>query len=324
LEADATYYWRVDAVAADGTVHTGDTWSFKTLNPPPPEWTSLDIATTGGSTSYDTATGAFTIIAGGADIWGTGDEFHFCHQQPTLTRGDCTLIANVVSFPVPDGGDNWQKAGLMIRDSLDAGSKNAFIAITGSSGDGSTFQRRVDTGVDSESSRTLVVPPPPASIKLVREGDTFTGYVLLDGQWQQQGDSATVVMGDEVYVGLAVTSHKAGLLATVVIDNVSITTPNPNIVSGPDPADGAVEVAKTPTLSWIPGATAATHDVYLSADQQAVIDGTAPVTTVTEASYSPADLAKGITYYWRVDEVEADGTTHTGAIWSFTVTTLGR
>ncbi|HNS21140.1 MAG TPA: PA14 domain-containing protein [Sedimentisphaerales bacterium] len=28
LQAGVTYYWRVDAVASDGTVHTGDVWSF--------------------------------------------------------------------------------------------------------------------------------------------------------------------------------------------------------------------------------------------------------------------------------------------------------
>ncbi|MHC4189565.1 MAG: fibronectin type III domain-containing protein [Planctomycetota bacterium] len=93
----------------------------------------------------------------------------------------------------------------------------------------------------------------------------------------------------------------------------------------PDPADGATEVVKLVTLSWTPGITAASHDVYFSDDQQAVIDGTAPVTNVTEASYSPGMLDKGKTYYWRVDAVEADGTTkYTGDIWSFTVTTAGR
>jgi len=65
--------------------------------------------------------------------------------------------------------------------------------------------------------------------------------------------------------------------------------------------------------------------VYFSADSAAVSDGTAFKGNQAETSYSPADLEKGITYYWRVDEVEADGTTkHTGDVWSFTVTTLGR
>ena len=104
----------------------------------------------------------------------------------------------------------------------------------------------------------------------------------------------------------------------------SFTTESGNATE-PDPADGATEVPKMVTLSWMPGLTAASHDVYFSADQQAVIDGTAPVTNVTETSFSTEMLDKGKTYYWRVDAVEADGTTkYTGDVWSFTVTTAGR
>ena len=93
----------------------------------------------------------------------------------------------------------------------------------------------------------------------------------------------------------------------------------------PDPADHAVDVVQDKTLGWAPGLTAASHDVYFGSDEQAVRDGTAPVTGVTEARYNPGRLARGQRYYWRVDEIEADGTTkYTGAVWSFTVTTVGR
>ncbi|GAG48141.1 unnamed protein product, partial [marine sediment metagenome] len=33
----------------------------------------------------------------------------------------------------------------------------------------------------------------------------------------------------------------------------------------------------------------------------------------------PDGLSEGMTYYWRIDEVEADGTMHKGKVWSFTV-----
>jgi hypothetical protein len=33
----------------------------------------------------------------------------------------------------------------------------------------------------------------------------------------------------------------------------------------------------------------------------------------------PEGLVPGTTYYWRVDEIEADGTKHSGSIWSFTI-----
>jgi hypothetical protein len=74
----------------------------------------------------------------------------------------------------------------------------------------------------------------------------------------------------------------------------------------------------------VAGETAVSNNVYLSTDQQAVIDGTVAPVNVTDATHNPGALAKGATYYWRVDSVEADGTTHAGSVWSFTVTSLGR
>ena len=70
----------------------------------------------------------------------------------------------------------------------------------------------------------------------------------------------------------------------------------------PDPNSGATDVGVDAILNWRMGREAAKHDVYLSTDEQAVVDGTVPVTTVTEPGYaSSLDLAS--TYYWRIDEV---------------------
>jgi hypothetical protein len=87
----------------------------------------------------------------------------------------------------------------------------------------------------------------------------------------------------------------------------------------PQPASGATDVQPQLTLSWNPGGRAALHNVYLSTNEQTVIDGTAPVTTVTEAAYGPLALGLGKTYYWRVDEVnEAEvPAVWEGDIWSF-------
>jgi len=73
-------------------------------------------------------------------------------------------------------------------------------------------------------------------------------------------------------------------------------------------------------LGFRAGREAAKHNVYLSTDQQAVIDGTAGATAVMEASHGPLPLDLGTTYYWRVDEVnEAEiATTWQGELWNFT------
>ncbi len=100
--------------------------------------------------------------------------------------------------------------------------------------------------------------------------------------------------------------------------------------SDPAPADGAVHVDTWANLAWTPGETAASHDVYFGEnfdDVDAGAEGTfygnqtSPSFIVGFPGFAvPDGLVLGMTYYWRIDEVEADGTTiYKGDVWSFTV-----
>ncbi len=92
----------------------------------------------------------------------------------------------------------------------------------------------------------------------------------------------------------------------------------------PKPANGAVDVLQTSTLSWSAADAAASHDVYFGADANAVRDANASSPEyqgsmdLGSESYDPGELEWNTTYYWRVDEVEADGTIRTGSLWRFT------
>jgi len=94
----------------------------------------------------------------------------------------------------------------------------------------------------------------------------------------------------------------------------------PVLAREPSPDSGTTDVAVDITLSFRAGREADKHDVYLSSDEQAVIDGNAPVTTVTETSFGPLSLDLGTTYYWKTNEVNEAETTTTwqGDIWNFT------
>ena len=81
----------------------------------------------------------------------------------------------------------------------------------------------------------------------------------------------------------------------------------------PVPADGAVEVDAM-TLEWTAADTAVSHKVYLSTDE--TIDES-DFLAEAQMALQFADLAPGTAYYWRVDEVEADGTITEGDVWSF-------
>jgi len=88
-----------------------------------------------------------------------------------------------------------------------------------------------------------------------------------------------------------------------------------------NPLNGATGVL-SPLLQWTPGDTAVSHDVYFGTNPT---PGTAEFMTRTNYTmyWHAPGLTPGATYYWRVDEVEADGVTiYKGDVWSFTAATL--
>jgi hypothetical protein len=97
-------------------------------------------------------------------------------------------------------------------------------------------------------------------------------------------------------------------------------------VTGPNPADGAVDVSPTQPLKWNAGAVAASHEVYFGSDADAVKNATKSSPeykgpkALGEESYDPGKLALTSTYYWRVDEVNGvnPDSPWAGNVWSFT------
>lgn len=88
------------------------------------------------------------------------------------------------------------------------------------------------------------------------------------------------------------------------------------LAKGPTPTNGKSEVVDT-QVDWIAGATAIKHAIYMGTDpEQLTLQGMAakPPFTVTKLSLDP-----GVTYHWRVDEVDADNNTYPGPVWSFTM-----
>ena len=91
---------------------------------------------------------------------------------------------------------------------------------------------------------------------------------------------------------------------------------------GAEPANGDILNTTDVTLRWTPGDGAAQHHVYVGQNANDVKSGTSSVDqgTTTGTSFSNYSWELGKTYYWRVDEIEADGVTvHAGAVWSFTI-----
>ena len=92
----------------------------------------------------------------------------------------------------------------------------------------------------------------------------------------------------------------------------------PGQASNPSPADTATDVSINADLSWTAGSNTDSHDVYF---------GTNPTPDAGQfqgnqgsTSFDPGTLAYDTTYYWAIDETNANGTT-LGPVWSFTTGT---
>jgi hypothetical protein len=180
----------------------------------PPPWADADVGTPGlaGSASFNA--GVFSISGSGSDIYNASDQFHFAYQPAT---GDMTLTAQVTSL---QSANAWSKSGVMLRETTTSSSKYVGLYLTTSNG--ISMQYRSGTGsnaVDLARATGLVAP---YWVRLVRAGDTFTGYRAQFGtNWTQVG-SIAFTMSTNQMAGLAVCSHDNTRLNSSAFANVSI------------------------------------------------------------------------------------------------------
>ncbi|HEX9335276.1 MAG TPA: ABC transporter permease subunit [Pseudonocardiaceae bacterium] len=170
------------------------------------------------------------------------DSFYFVHQSLT---GDGSITARVTSLTgqyspngtaaVGQGGADlvsgvqpWSKAGIIIKQNLNAGSAYAAVMLTGSNGVRMQDNYTHDTA-GSAAARWL---------RLTRAGDTITGYDSTDGtNWTAIG---TTKLSGTAQIGLFTTSPGHEVItqsfggssgrggptrATAVFDNVDRTGP---------------------------------------------------------------------------------------------------
>jgi hypothetical protein len=86
----------------------------------------------------------------------------------------------------------------------------------------------------------------------------------------------------------------------------------PSQASNPSPADSATDVSIDADLSWTTGSGSTSSDVYFGTTSPGAFQGNQTATT-----FDPGTMSNNTTYYWRIDEINAAGTT-TGVVWSFT------
>ena len=342
LEPETTYYWRVDEFDGMQT-RKGDVWSFTTVSevavtdPNLAIWWTLDEGM--GMTAVDWSGHNYHGIVNGDAQWTDG------FQGTALTFADDVYVETVddsgIAGAAPRTCCAWIKTATANRNIMSWGQNVA----------GQKWRMRLDAtgGLRIEVNGgynygvTNLADGRWHHVALTFEDDgspdALDTLLYVDGQLDATAasldepiDTATgpVRIGESPW-------HNAPFIGQIddarVYDKVltaeqiqQVMRGDPLLAGDPEPARGAVvDIQEATTLRWSRGDTAASHDVYFGTDRDAVraADNDAPEFRGNQpgTSLSLAGLVEfgGGDYYWRIDEVEADGTVHVGSVWTFTV-----
>ena len=171
-----------------------------------------------GSASYDAAAKKYTMAGSGDDIWIAPDAFNYVWKK---LDGDVTITADVAF--IGSDGEQFRKAGLMIREGLGPNDRYVDAMVHGSGL--TSLQWRSDVG--GQSDEIQAKDTSPQTLRLERKGNTFTMYVAgADGQFHSAA-TTDLALHAPLYVGLAVCSHDAKQLQSASFSNVQMTMGSP-------------------------------------------------------------------------------------------------
>jgi hypothetical protein len=289
LDFNQTYYWRVDEVNAppDSTVFKGDIWSF-TAEPFAFAIPAANITPTASSQSSGQGPEK-TIDGSGLDA----NDLHSIKAADMWlsTGGDPGSAWIQYEFSKPYKLDEmliWNYNG------------NSILALYG------IKEVTIEYSADGITWTQANVSELPQAIG--EEGYAADTIVPFDGEEVKY----VKITADNNHGGGSGFFNKYGL-SEVRFMYIPVRARKPS------PESAATDVAIDTVVIWRSGREAGEHKVYISTDQDAVLNGTAPVVTVTQASYGPLSLDLGSDNFWRIDEVnnaEADPIWQ-GDVWSF-------
>jgi hypothetical protein len=200
-----------DLAAGANRIQTNSQTSFVAL-----PWTPADI---GGPAPGWIAwsPGGVDVAGGGAEVGGTSDQFQFSYQ---LRTGDFDQRVRLEGLSLTDP---WAEAGLMVRETLEPGSRFASVLATPSIS-GCYFEGRTLANSSSFRSGSFPVNYPATWLRLRRAGTLFSGYASPDGlNWTLLG-SMNVSLSNTLCFGFAVSSHASNQLALARFRELSEVT----------------------------------------------------------------------------------------------------
>ena len=169
-----------------------------------------------GSATYDAGNQEYTLTAAGTNMWFGRDQFHFVWKQ---MKGEFILRTHA-EFE-GKGANAHRKLGWMVRPNLDA---DAPYADTAEHGDGLTsLQFRRTKGATTEQ---ITLPITNASVlQFERRGNSYTFSAAHYGEPFVSRTLTNLDLGEEVYAGLFVCSHRGSVAETAHLRDVRIIRP---------------------------------------------------------------------------------------------------
>lgn len=167
-----------------------------------------------GDAQYDAARQTYTISGSGENMWFQSDAFHFVWKK---ISGDVMLTADI-SF-IGAGGNPHRKAVLMVRQSLDADSPYADVALHGVGLTSLQFREQPGaTTHEVEASESA-----PKRVRIVKRGDYI--YMRLGNggdSLHTSGASIKLPLHSPFYIGIGVCSHDKDVVEKAVFSNVEV------------------------------------------------------------------------------------------------------
>jgi hypothetical protein len=233
-----------------------------------------------GSSGYDSSNGVYSVSGAGTDISGTSDQFQYLYTPIT---GDAEITAEVLSVTNTNSA---AKAGVMFRNTLDAGSADMLLAVTPGNGiklEGRTTESATASIYDATSDSFTA----PYWIRLIRVQNSFAAFMSPNGvSWTLLG-AASTTMNSTIYVGLAVSSHNTAELNTSTFSNVTITGATSYWTGGGDGTNWSN------SSNWAPAAVPDSADnVSIPSGVASVLVGTGSFALALNSS-SPLNLSGG-------------------------------
>ncbi|MDH7598487.1 MAG: LamG domain-containing protein [Sedimentisphaerales bacterium] len=346
LQYETRYYWRVDEF--DGTTtYQGQVWSFATTpliqvtDPNLVGYWNLDSIEAGiaidwsGRARHGTVLGGPSIAEGYNNAAVAFDGIDDAIEVPQAVFTNLTLMAWIkADTPAPEGTTARAGSGLLWSDHA-GGGDHFNMAIVGKK---LAFETGPGGNPNTISSQDVVTGD-WVHVAVTRSEDTRQVELYINGGLDNTGNhtgdrnigaNPKIVIGANPLDGRyfkgvidEVRAYDKVLSADQVLEAMRT---NRKLAWRPAPANGAVLDIRQPlTLGWTAGEGAVGHDLYLGTDLDAVKAATNQTPGLYKGrlqatSYSlPEPLQWATTYYWRIDEVQSDGSAVRGQVWSFRV-----